>query len=304
MSARAPETAVRSSALGSAFDADPFDLLARMTLLLVILYNNSYSGEPGSSGGEFSLFMLTVGVLGLVFPRLIRSERYWFVVAASEAVWIVMHYRSMDDHKYLLAYWLMAIWLAVKAPDTERNQILSWNARILLGLTMAWAALWKGVLSDEYLDSAFFHMTLLTDFRFEHIVALTGALDMASLAENQNAIAAMEQSVNNGLPIREFTLISSAGVEWLAYLVSYSTLILEAGLAIVLLVPSRSNAMTWLGHIGLIAFLVTTYLAVPVIGFGWLLIIMGLAFCPPDFRRLRWTYVVLFFALQLRIYLI
>lgn len=290
-------------ALANVFSVNDFDLLARMTLLLLVMYNDSYLFSD-SSEAQFSLFVLTIAVLGLIFQGLLRSERYWFIVAAAQGAWIVMQYNTMDNHKYLLAYWLMAFWLAVRASESETMEILRWNARILLGLAMAWAVVWKGVLTPEYLDSSFFHMTILTDPRLEHVVGFFGAIGPEVIQQNQDTMAVLGQSVRNGTPVREVVLASSNGIAALAHFVTYSTLMLEAGLAALMFTPGWGSTLTWLRHSALIAFLVTTYWAVPVVGFGWLLIIMGLALCPPSFRALRVAYVVLFLALQLRLFLI
>ena len=52
--------------------------------------------------------------------------------------------------------------------------------------------------------------------------------------------------------------------------------------------------MVHLRHVLLITFGVATYAVAPVAGFGWLLMVMGLAQCGPDQRQFRLAYLVTF----------
>jgi hypothetical protein len=74
---------------------------------------------------------------------------------------------------------------------------------------------------------------------------------------------------------------------------TWSLLALEAGIAISALWPWRAFAQG-LHHGLLLMFCLTTYAFAPVAGFGWLLLIMGLAQCEERQRMLRRTYVAAF----------
>jgi len=52
-----------------------------------------------------------------------------------------------------------------------------------------------------------------------------------------------------------------------------------------------------LGFLALALFCVTTYVIAPVVGFGWLLLVMGMAQCEPERMSVRTMYLALFFAL-------
>jgi hypothetical protein len=70
-------------------------------------------------------------------------------------------------------------------------------------------------------------------------------------------------------------------------------LILEICVALTSLVPGGRRTRR-LKHGSLLAFCFGTYAFAPVAGFGWLLLIMGLAQCDYDQRALRGLYVAAF----------
>jgi hypothetical protein len=79
----------------------------------------------------------------------------------------------------------------------------------------------------------------------------------------------------------------------LAAVATWGTLILEICVALTSLVPGGSRGRR-LRHACLLAFCFSTYAFAPVAGFGWLLLIMGLAQCEHNQRALRGLYVAAF----------
>ena len=85
---------------------------------------------------------------------------------------------------------------------------------------------------------------------------------------------------------------------FVADVLTWWTLAIEGAVALAFLGPGRS----WLGrhrdHL-LITFTATTYLAAPVLGFGWLLLVLGLAQCRSTVGHLRVLYVAAFVAVRI-----
>jgi hypothetical protein len=67
---------------------------------------------------------------------------------------------------------------------------------------------------------------------------------------------------------------------------------MEAALALLYLLPRPRG--DGLRHLALLAFCAVTYALAPVAGFGWLLLVMGLANAEPRRHRLRRVYVAAF----------
>lgn len=272
---------------------DRLDIVPQMTLLLLLLFNLNYYGE-------FSLFLLILATLPVIFPVLFRSEIFWFIAGIGQTVHILSSYFLVDDHKYLLAYWCLVLWLTFKAPAAKRIAILSFNARVLTGLVMLFAVAWKSLISSHYVSGTFFYFRLMTDFRFAPLLAMLGFQPGLRPEENHIALDLLTQSVHTGVPFTEIALYPSDQVLWLAHFFTWSTVLLEGALAFTFLTnlgPPR------LKHYLLQIFILVTYAVVPVIGFGWLFIAMGIAQCPPEWRHIRLIYVVLFVLLLWRVYL-
>ena len=68
---------------------------------------------------------------------------------------------------------------------------------------------------------------------------------------------------------------------------------IEAWVAVAFLIPARFR-IGW-RHASLLVFCVGTYAIAPVAGFGWLLLVMGIAQCGPNLGRTRAAYLVVFF---------
>ena len=68
-------------------------------------------------------------------------------------------------------------------------------------------------------------------------------------------------------------------------LATWGILALESCVAMLMLMPTR-RALQWPRHAALLVFCVVTYAFAPVAGFGWLLLVMGMAQLEP--RELWW----------------
>ena len=88
-----------------------------------------------------------VAAAPLVVPGLLERAGLWFVLALLVAARIVVDWPLADNHIYLLAYWCLAVALALRTD--EPTETMARSARWLVGLTFLFAVLWKAVLAPD-----------------------------------------------------------------------------------------------------------------------------------------------------------
>lgn len=239
--------------------------------------------------GPWGVRPVILGLAGvaLVIPRVLRAPATWYALSALVGVRIIADWPLPDNHVYLLAYWCLAIGLALGARDGA--SVISRSSRLLIGFAFLAAIVWKAVLSPDYTDGRFFTVTLLTDERFEDATRLVGGLTPQQLDESRRYLRPLPEGaeLHDDAP----TLSQPRAFKWLAAAATWGVLALEALVAFACLVPSRGRAV-WLGHLPLLLFCMVTYAFAPVAGFGWLLLTMGVASCGPEDRLPRAGYVV------------
>jgi hypothetical protein len=215
--------------------------------------------------------ILAAAAVVLVSPRALRTPAVWTALSVLVAVRIADDWPLADNHIYLLAYWTLAIALSFRAADV--SQALSATSRWLLGLAFAFAVVWKVLLSPDFLDGRFFRVTLLTDPRFAEAAMLIGGLSDQDLDANRRALAPLPDGAALAEPQ---AVIEPARLRALAVVSTWGIVLLEGGVAVMMLAPRRLIA-SWLRHAFLLAFCLVTYAFAPVAGFGWLLLVMGAA---------------------------
>jgi hypothetical protein len=229
--------------------------------------------------------ILASAVLVLISPRALRSPLVWSGLTLLVAIRIAEDWPLADNHIYLLCYWMLAIALSLRAPDA--STALAFTNRWLLGLAFAFAVLWKAVLSPDFLDGRFFRVTLLTDPRFGAAAQLIGGLSTEQLDQNREALALLPE----GAELLDPPLVHEPPrLRALASAATWGILGLEALVALLMLAPAR-RSLALLRHAMLLLFCSVTYAFAPVAGFGWLLIVMGLAQLETGERWLGRTYV-------------
>jgi hypothetical protein len=232
--------------------------------------------------------ILAAAVLVLIAPRALRSPAVWCGGAGMIAIRIAEDWPLADNHIYLLGYWMLAIGLALRRG--EPSKALASASRWLLGLAFAFAVLWKAVLSPDFLDGRFFRVTFLTDPRFESAAQLIGGLSAEQLEENRQALALLPEGAEllNPPAIHEPPRLRA-----LARGATWGILVLEAIVALLMLAPARYDP-PYLRHGALLLFCSVTYAFAPVAGFGWLLLVMGLAQLEPRHKRWGRAYLATF----------
>ena len=233
-------------------------------------------------------FVLAAACLSLVFRAVRRAPITWMLVAALVAARIVAVWPMSDNHIYLLAYWCLAIGLALSSPSPAAT--LSTSSRWLLGAMFAMAVVWKAVLSADYVDGRFFRVALLTDDRFAGASLVFGGLSRDEMAENRKFLEPLAEGAELLHPP---AFVEPPRLRAFAAVATWGGLVLEALTAVTFLMPAGERFQV-ARHASLLAFCVTTYALAPVAGFGWLLATMGLAQSRPDQRASRGAYIAVF----------
>ncbi|HEY1304040.1 MAG TPA: hypothetical protein VGF24_10855 [Vicinamibacterales bacterium] len=260
-------------------------LALRLTALTLLL-------RPMGPWTVRPLILLCAGV-ALLSPRALLRPLTWYALAALIALRIAADWPVPDNHVYLLAYWCLAVALALGA--TDRELVIVTSGRLLIGSAFLLAVLWKGALSTDYLDGRFFRVTWLTDDRFSDTVQLLGGLSQPQLDHNRDVLKALPEGAELLHPpaleepraFRQLVLVSTWGM-----------LVVESLIAATFLLP-LGRRLSFVRHPLLLSFCVVTYAIAPVAGFGWLLLTMGVALCRREQRALRATYVATWFLVLL-----
>ena len=178
-------------------------------------------------------FVLAAACLSLVLRPVRRAPLTWMLVAALVAAGSSFVWPLSDNHIYLLAYWCLAIGLALSSPTPAAT--LSTQQPMAAGAAFAMAVLWKAVLSPDYVDGRFFRVTLLTDERFADASLVFGGLSRDQMAENRTFLEPLPEGAELLEPpafvepprLRVF----AAGATW-------GGLALEALIALLCLIPA------------------------------------------------------------------
>lgn len=258
-------------------EADRSDLVVRATLLYLLAEN---------SGQWFAqLAILTLGILGML-TSLWRSPWLWAVLTFALAVRVEAGWTVVDNHDYLTAYWAFAIFLSLWAREPRALEL---NGRLLIGLCFLFATLWKGLLSPDYMDGAFFHHTFIQDPRFASLGSLAGGMDEELFRENVTLTNRQLSRATD--PPSTIQLHTTPQLARLAKITTWFTVLIEGLIAVAFLWP---GALFYRARDGiLLVFCWGTYAIAPVPGFGALLMLMGIA--QTDARLVRGLYLGTFF---------
>ena len=239
-----------------------FELAGIMTLVLTLLHLVS---TP-----RLREVILIVAAAGLLDRRLLARAGYWFVLTGLFVLNHALLWHVLDNHKWLLTYWCLALGVSRLQPDAR--QALSSNARWLVGLCFLFATLSK-LLSPEYLDGTFFEFTLLTDRRFSGFADLVGGVPADVTGANISAIRELTRPYGSTEMVQ---LQDAPRIASLALVLSYWTIAVEATIAVLFLLPARRGT-GMVRDAALLLFILSTYPVATVVGFGRVLAVLGLA---------------------------
>ena len=193
--------------------------------------------------------------------------------------------------------WLFALSVTALVDDSDRRRVIGNASRLLIGWVMALAALQKAA-SPSYTNGSFMEFALLFDQRFQTPAWWGAGRDLPTLAQNAARLADWVKT-SAGLPNAALQVSTTgAHLDWLVLALTWGAVAVEGALACAFLIPS-DKATVVVRTVMLMVFVVLTYPLAPVVGFGWVLLVMGFAQVPSGFRRLRVAVLALFVVLPL-----
>lgn len=232
-----------------------------------------------------------LSIVAIIYRPLYHKALFWLLITAILAIGHYRNWYSIDNHKYLMNYWCLAIFFSLLMPNPRKAMAL--NAKILIGLAFLFATIWK-LISEDYLNGTFFHSALLLDGRFFSVANLFGAINVQTIEQNYNAFQTL---LNYDSTHQIIQLQDTPQLGLLAQFLTWWTIILEAVIAITFLWPEGGVVSKW-RDFPLLLFLISTYTIAPVTGFGWLLAIMGLTQAAPSFKYTRLLYIFAFLLVE------
>ena len=261
------------------------DLVLRLTMIELLL-------RPA---GPWSVrpFILVLAAMGLIASSVLRARVTWLILSLLIVARILADWPLPDNHIYLLAYWCLSVALALRTSDSSKT--LADASRWLIGFAFALATLWKAFLSPDYLDGRFFRVTLMTDDRFASAVMLFSGLTKEQLIQNREYLKPLPEGAELLQPP---ILAEPPAFRLMAGIASWGILSLEGLIALLFLLPSKKR-LQLARHAALLTFCLITFAFAPVAGFGWLLLVMGLARCKPDQPFLKGIYITCYFLVLL-----
>jgi len=240
--------------------------------------------------------LVAIFAAGMVMHRLVYTPAYWYSVATLLGATVYLNWESSDNHKYLFVYASLALCCVFSLPRTQQDEALAKTSRLLIGLCMLFATLWK-LANPQYLSGGFFTYELLADPRFAGVASWFGALPAAELAANRELRDLLIGGTMRGVDLTAVTLATSPRIELSAAALTWWTLLIEGLLALLFLLP-EGRRVARLRNLALLTFGVSTYCVAPVRGFGWILMLLGLGQCRAEDRAFRPLYLTAFVLIQ------
>lgn len=258
-------------------------LVLRCTLLLLLFHGASLPGLQVS-------VVVLAGMI-LLLPQILELKPLWWALTFSVALDTWREWAIADNHKYLIAYWTVACTLSLYRPDP--SAYLAASARLMVGLVFCFATTWK-ILAGQYANGEFLYFTFLTDGRVQGLGAAVSGWSLSDLVQFRQAIAFIGEY---GASTASLPIPQSPALHAVAMLMSWTTILGEGVIAVVYLLPAHKFYTA--RHVSLMLFLVATYFLLPVLGFAFVLAVLGLTQCHAEDDDTRLRYLILIGIIQL-----
>ncbi|MCI0424523.1 MAG: hypothetical protein L0Z47_01575, partial [Actinobacteria bacterium] len=242
---------------------DPrFALQAALLAFIVVVHADPRRAVAGA----------VIAIVGLAVRGLIVKPWFWWMVTALMTVWYLWEWPLLDNHVALSVYWAGAVGISLTGADWRAS--LASLGRWMIVVVFTLAVFWK-VVSPEFLDGRFFEWTLVVDPRFVPLASGLG-MDTGALEANRALVA-------SGM---EGSLAAGAAIPAAAQILTWGTLVVESAVAALWALGERVGVWR---HLVLALFAVITYVIVPVAGFGFMLLVMGVATVTTTKARLAYA---------------
>lgn len=234
----------------------------------------------------FLVPIVAVAAVGLLVERCRLDSRIWVVLTVLMVVSLFDGWQPKDNHEFLYVY-LCGLLLCVARigevyTKADRDAVLAVGSRWMLGVLMVAAVIWK-CSTPDFLSGEMYQWMLLINSLPVDVAGFLGLVDPAVIADNQQAGRFLAHGYLSDSPEESVLLEGPERLRYLAVVMAWWTIGVEAAVGILFLWPRGSGkSKRYLFHarrVMLIFFMVTTYLVAPVVGFGWALAALGLGSC-------------------------
>jgi hypothetical protein len=239
-----------------------------------------------------SVFASALAAAALIFAGLRAQPTLWAFLASAVGASAFYNWESTDNHKYLLAYWCVGIMLSLGASD--QRDFLAKCGRSLIGVSFAMAVLWK-IRSPDFITGDFFRIELLVDKRFVSVASWFGGMPVDEVQGFRSTWSSLGTIRDLGA-FSGFSVELSPRMNAIAIAMTAWTLFIEIWVALAFLLPERS-LLGRFRDLPLLTFALSTYSVATVLGFGYLLLAMGL--CQTRSRLARPAYLAAFIVMFL-----
>ena len=223
---------------------------------------------------------------GLVAPALLRRSGFWVTLLVLSALFHGLKWSSIDNHKVLFAYWLLAVALALKTATVSES--LGRAGRLLIGACFACGLFWK-LFGGEYLNGSFLTFSMLVNTKFLPVTEAFSGLTLAQISEFSGEVALLRAGV---LRPEALAIPLTERLTAMSIVVSYFTIVIEGAIALAFLLGDRLGSVV--RHALLLLFIFVVYPIATVPGFACILVVMGLADLKAHQTRLRELYLLAF----------
>ena len=151
------------------------------------------------------------------------------------------------------------------------------------------------MIGGQYLNGEFLYYTLLVDGRMDELATTLGGMHQADLAMSRDLEDAV--GLHPSSEVRA-SLPDNPQLQSLASIMSWWTVLIEGFIAAGFLATKPAWLTRWRDW-ALIGFIAATYSIVPVLGFGYMLVILGFVCCPAERKYARIGYLVVLAILEL-----
>lgn len=249
---------------------EKLDWVIILTLFYLILYTK-YSTN-------IRMAHLFLGTWGLLLYRHSKHFLYWMVISIVQFIYLYSAPYTTDNHKFLFAYWIFALTISLflgRKNPKKLNLLIEHNSKWLIGLAMAFAIFWK-TYSPDYLSGQFMSFTLIDDKRFLFFVKFLTDLpaDYFELIDYQ--FFGIKFSYLGFKTSNLYEVYFLKQVKTLGLFFTWWVYVIELLIAVLFLLPEKFK-LHKIRTFALLIFIFSTYFFLGIIGFGWLLTILGLA---------------------------
>ena len=253
---------------------EPTKFTPLLAIFFMITHFKDFMNHPA-----IPALVALIAAIGLLFENARGLARYWAVLTALYAAWVVLNWQLIDNHMYLWGYWLLAITLSHFSKNKAQSLMVS--AQYLIASCMVYAIIQK--MNPTFLSGDFFYFQLLTDSRFTFIGKLIQFNMVDLIVENK---LLMQEVMTNAKTVRltpgpHVLHIISQCLTW--YVIA-----IEAALALVFLLPRRV-AYAW-QHWLMLLFL-STYFILPIKGFAFALLSLSFTLIKPTDAGIKLLYL-------------